>query len=112
VLACALSAVGLAAGALFFVPDTWLEDELARGAPPATSTPPATTTTSELGGPTGACDRAFACCDQFRRMIATEAACEVVHQYDQRPRGLCDQVRDTYRNALDQQGYDSSMCGH
>jgi serine/threonine-protein kinase len=111
VLACALSAVGLAAGALLYAPEAWLGEETAGSAPHEGPTPATTTTTNELGGPSGACDRAFACCNQFRRTIAAEAACEVVHQYDQRPRALCDQVRDTYRDALDQQQLDSSMCG-
>ncbi len=114
VAACLASAVvaALFVG-LYYLPDEWLDEEPEPQSAP--STPPLATSTpavaEELGGPSGACNLAFACCDQFRRVLAPEAACEVVHQYDQRPRSMCDQVRNTYRTALDQQRYDSSMCG-
>jgi serine/threonine protein kinase len=112
--ACALGIVGLV-GAAILVPGHWLPERWTRDAPPTSAPPtaplqPVELQRVELGGPSGACNLAYTCCDEYRRMIGQDAACEEVHDYDQQPRSLCDQVRMQYRSALDLQRYDTRMC--
>jgi serine/threonine protein kinase len=109
--ACALGIVALL-GAALLIPDDWIElpgvgDDRAPTSAPA---PPTTLQPVVLGGPSGACNLAYTCCDEYRRMIGQDAACEEVHDYDQQPRALCDQVRMSYRSGLEQQRYDTRMC--
>ena len=108
---CGLGVVA-AIGAAFLVPREWVG--LATPAPTTTSPPPSTSSTplapASLGGPSGACELAYTCCDEYRRMIGRDAACEAVHDYDREPRSLCDQVRMQYRSALELQRYDTRMC--
>jgi serine/threonine protein kinase len=108
--ACMLGIVALTAAALL-IPDEWIALPGASGDAPTSAPPPATVLQPlELGGPSGACDLAYTCCDEYRRMLGQDAACEEVHDYDQQPRALCDQVRQSYRSGLEQQRYDTRMC--
>jgi hypothetical protein len=105
IAACLLATVGAVLTAIF-VPRAWWSG---LGMSVDDDEPPPLVAV-ELGGSSGACNVAYACCDAFRRAIDSEAACETIHGYDQSPRQLCDQVRDTYRQSLQRQGYDASMC--
>jgi hypothetical protein len=105
-LAACLSGVAAVALAALFVPREWLAHSPPASAPPTTVALEPTA----LGGPSGACNLAFTCCDEYRRMLGHDAACEEVHDYDRQPRSLCDQVRMQYRSALELEQYDARMC--
>ncbi len=65
---------------------------------------------SELGGPSGACARATACCQAYADLYPHAPSCVVLHAYEERPRALCDEVRDRYRASIEQSGGDPSPC--